>query len=126
MSAVEKFFRDLMKDLLVEAVEHAVTRLRTPSAELVNTPAANDDNNNDKEPVKTSADKAEVITGNQSTTDYEALKADCKAIISALAPTHGPQIREMFAEHGIKRLSDAGDQILPAIFERLETLKNAK
>jgi len=125
MSAVEKFFRDLMKDLLVEAVEHAVTRLRTPTQSLVSTPAANDDNNENDAAAATSADKAESIA-HTATVDYAAIKEDCLAIINALAPTHGPQIRALFAEFAIKRLSEAGDQLLPAIFERLEALKNAE
>lgn len=115
MSALEKFLRDLVKELVIDAVEMAVDRLREPKQSLIDTPAANDDN------------AAASDTGSQAPNlDYETLKGECLAIINQLAPDHGPQIRAMFAEFGIKRLSEAGDQLLPAIFERLKGLKDAK
>lgn len=57
----------------------------------------------------------------------EEWRADCLAIVHALAPNHGPELRALFNQYnGAGRLKDIGDEHMPAILTELVSLRDAK
>ncbi len=110
---IEAFFRTIIKEVAAEAAREVVKYYASGSTfALAGTEAANDA----EQPVK----KTDAIA-----MDANELRDECLSLIGKLAPTHGPQLRALFAEFGAKRLSEIDDPQLPKVLERLEALKNA-
>ena len=105
---VSDFLGALVKEIARQVAEHITANSTTPA------PGAEDIG-------KAATFKPDVVA-ERSEAEW---RADCLAVINEIAPTHGPQLRKLFADFNAKRLPELAAEVLPAFLAELVALKDA-